>query len=189
MPRCSEEAPAHGARERNRDSFIGAWKRHRPRLLALCLKWVGGHRQDAEDVLARVALRAVEDIAAREEEISSFPAWLTRLARNTAVDLHRERASRSQTLERYACLSGDEDAREAESVEAQHLRAELHARVRAAVEELPPRLRETTRRRFLEEAAYEEIAGEAGITGENARKRVQEARAILQRCLAGCEGE
>lgn len=148
------------------------------------MRWVRGDRDEAEDVLARVALRAVEDIAAREEEISCVAAWLTRMARNTAVDLHRERASRARTLARYGSVT-DESELEVESVESEHLRAELRAGVRAAVEKLPPRLREATRRRFLEEAAYEEIAEGAGISSDNARKRVQEARAILQGVLTG----
>jgi len=168
-------------------AFLDAWERCYTRIHALCRRWVGGDPQDAEDVLGRVALRAVEDIASRDDVISSYPAWLTRLAWNTAMDLHRERACRRHAVERYLEMAGAEGAREVESVESEHIRAEQYIGLRAAVEKLPLRLREVSERRFLDEMPYEEIAEELAITNENVRKRIQEARAILGRRLAGGE--
>lgn len=173
------------ARASNHVAFLDAWKRHRARLRALCLRWVGGHVEDAEDVLARVALRAVEDIASRQEVIASYPAWLTRIASNIAMDLHRERACRAQARERYAEMVREEPS--VDSAESEHVDAEIRAGIRAAIDRLPPRLRKVSRRRFLDEAPYDEIAAEAGITEENVRKRIQEARALLARRLRARE--
>lgn len=183
MSYAFEEVAPASARTENQAAFTDAWKRFHERLRVLCLRWAGGHPADADDVLGRVAVRALEDIGSREEVISSYPAWLTRMAWNVAMDMHRERACRAQAAERYLELVCDQGRPQADSAESEHLLAEMRAGVRAAVDRLPPRLRQVSVRRLLDEAEYEEIAHEAGITEENARKRIQEARAILARRL------
>jgi RNA polymerase sigma factor (sigma-70 family) len=63
--------------------------------------------------------------------------------------------------------------------EAEYLGRELGARIQRALDDLPPRLREPCRRRFLDDAPYELIAEELGLTNETVRKRIQDARDIL----------
>src|SRR4051794_24734097 len=83
-------------------ALLDAWTHHRRRLNTLCLRWVGGDPEDAADVMSQVALRAVEELAEHAAVISNYRGWLTRLAWNLCMDLHREKAFRFRTLERFA---------------------------------------------------------------------------------------
>jgi RNA polymerase sigma-70 factor (ECF subfamily) len=160
-------------------ALLDAWVHYRGRLHALCLRWVGGDADDAADVLSQVALRAVEEHAEQATVISNYRGWLTRLAWNLCMDLHREKALRFRTLERFALHSRIDVAARETHAEAEYLGRELGARILRAIDGLPPRLREPCRRRFLDDAPYELIAEELGLTNETVRKRIQEARDIL----------
>ena len=54
---------------------------------------------------------------------------------------------------------------------------------------MPPRLREPFRLHYYQEKSDREIALELGITYENVRKRMSQARAILREKLSGFVGE
>ncbi|MFT3767558.1 MAG: sigma-70 family RNA polymerase sigma factor [Minicystis sp.] len=158
------------------------WPEHHRRLYSLCLRWVGGDAQDAEDVLGQVALRALEEDGA-ETVISNYPGWLTRLARNLCMDVHRERAFRGRALQRISAIADQDMTLSEEHPEAAHLHRELGGHIQRAIDDLPARLREPCRLRFIEEMPYEPIAEELGLTNETVRKRIQEARDILRRRL------
>jgi len=55
--------------------------------------------------------------------------------------------------------------------------------VHAAIDALPARLRTPLVLRFYQDQSYEEIAARLGLAPDNVRKRIQEARAILDRKL------
>jgi RNA polymerase sigma-70 factor (ECF subfamily) len=168
-----------------RAALVEAWTRCRPRLYVLCRRWLGGSAVDAEDVLSQVVIRAIEEHGSAGA-ISNYVGWLTRIARNQCMDVHRERACQHRMLDNVAIqayvagLGSYED-----HPEADHLRWELGERIHLAIDALPPRLREPCKRRFLEEMPYERIAAELCLTNETVRKRIQEARTLLHRGLSG----
>ena len=57
--------------------------------------------------------------------------------------------------------------------------------IRRAIDNLPPRLRETFILHFYEEFSYREIAQKQEISYQNVCKRISEARAVLRRKLRG----
>lgn len=63
------------------------------------------------------------------------------------------------------------------------LQAEIQEHIRQAIDQLPPRLRETFVLRFEQEMSYSEIAKKLSISNSNVRKRIQQAREALQRQL------
>jgi RNA polymerase sigma factor (sigma-70 family) len=162
-----------------RASFEDAWCRHRGRLYRLCLRWLGGDRDDAEEAMSRLSVRALEDLATRRDAISNYPGWLTRFACNLCMDIHRERAAGRRAIERLVAESRGLGARRADHPETEQLRRELGRVLADALGELPPRLSEPCQRRFIHEMPYEEIAAELQLTNETVRKRIQEARDIL----------
>src|SRR5262245_33745790 len=97
----SPGAPAPGQARDARAAFLEVWLRQERRLYRLCLRWMGGHAADAEDAMAKLSIRALEDLEAHAEEVSNYPGWLTRLAWNLCIDAHRERASCRRALERF----------------------------------------------------------------------------------------
>lgn len=161
-----------------RDAILDAWEHHRRRLQVLCRRWAGGTQADAEDIVSHVIVKALED-AAGGAVIVSYPAWLVSIAWNLCIDLHRKRARVRRALDHVAhrLASGEQAVR---SPEALHLQSELGECLLHAMDELPPILVEPCKRRFLEDTPYEQIAAELGINNDTARKRIQEARAILK---------
>jgi RNA polymerase sigma factor (sigma-70 family) len=70
--------------------FWWLWQKYRHYLRSCCLKWMGGNLTDAEDALSRAMLKAWEKVQKYAGKISNFKAWLTKLAHNLCVDIHRE---------------------------------------------------------------------------------------------------
>ena len=66
------------------------------------------------------------------------------------------------------------------SPEDDYLACEARKMIDLAINDLPAALREAAHLRFLQEASYPAMARLLSITVENARKRVQQARAILR---------
>ncbi|APR88386.1 RNA polymerase, sigma-24 subunit, ECF subfamily protein [Minicystis rosea] len=161
-----------------RDALIDAWKHHRRRLLVLCRRWAGGTHADAEDIVSHVIVKALEE-AAGGAVVVSYPAWLMSIAWNLCIDLHRQRARVRRALDLVAYRSATEE-QAARSPEALHLQSELGECLRKAMDELPSLLGDPCKQRFLEDTPYEQIAAELGINNDTARKRIQEARAILK---------
>jgi hypothetical protein len=64
------------------------------------------------------------------------------------------------------------------------LLGELRASICQSIDSLPVRLREVSRRFFLEDNGYEGIAEDLGISNANVRKRIQEARLLLRQVLS-----
>ncbi|MBK9265916.1 MAG: sigma-70 family RNA polymerase sigma factor [Polyangiaceae bacterium] len=164
--------------ETDRATFSVVWSEHKERLYRLCLRWMGGDRDAASDAVAQVALNAVEELASSHLPISNYGAWLTRLARNACIDIHRERASDHRAIDRFG-IDVDQRSAYCESPESEELRRELGEHLREAIERLPPRLLAVVRLRLLEDASYEVIAEKLGVSPEAARKRMQDARDIL----------
>jgi RNA polymerase sigma factor (sigma-70 family) len=161
-----------------RATFLAVWSDHNERLYRLCFRWMGGDRETARDAVALVALKAVEELASSHFPISNYAAWLTRLARNVCIDMHRDRAAGRRAFDRFG-IEFFPEIEHCESPESKQLRRELGERIREAIERLPPRLLIAVRLRFLEGAPYEEIAVKLDVSHEAARKRIQDARDIL----------
>lgn len=140
---------------------------------------------DAEDVLGRAMLKALEKLPAYAKEITNLSAWLTRVSYNLCMDLHRERARREVGVENLEDVEATDVGSEinTESPESTLVRREQSARLRRAIANLPNNLREPFILRFLAELEYEDIAERLNLTPANVRKRVQLAREKLKEML------
>lgn len=96
------------------------------------------HRQDAEDVAQEAFLRAHRSFASLRDR-DRFRSWLVRTAFRLALD-HRRAHSRRLVREEVARAEGTAEA----SVEEELARREVSAKVAAAVEALPEKLRIVT---------------------------------------------
>jgi RNA polymerase sigma-70 factor (ECF subfamily) len=165
------------------DAFWALWHSYRARLFQICYAQMGRHQEDAEDALSDVMHRAREFLPREAGKVRSLGAWLRRLTLNVCIDLHRRRRTRS--AEEY--LPGMEAASDRTlqfpCPASQFMAAEVRGLVTTAIESLPERLRAAARLFFLEEAPYSAIAETLSIAEPNARKRIQEARGILQEML------
>lgn len=142
---------------------------------------MSGVSADADDAVSRSMLLARKKLVEYASEIVNLEAWLTRMACNVCLDLRRERRRFGRfALSLDDALNRDDPVQLLPSPEQVCSSREVGALIHRAIGELPSHLREPARLRFLHEAEYGEIATRLAITPENARKRVQQARAILR---------
>jgi len=167
-------------------AFWTIWGRYQNYLYSRCLTWMGGNHTDADEALSRATLKAWRKLPKYALTITNSKAWLTRLTHNLCVDIHREHKRGARGIE---CI---EDMPEAvhesgtaspNSPESALLRREMELYIRRAVEELSPQLREPFILRFYREMPYSDIAEQLALSNANVRKRIQQAREILQKRL------
>jgi RNA polymerase sigma factor (sigma-70 family) len=168
-------------------AFWTLWERYRQDLLyPCCLRWMGGNHADAEDALSSASLKAWQGLAAGAHEIANVKAWLLRLLHNLCMDMRRSHDGRSaMQLVDTGTAAGAEEALVPvqESAEAAALRREMELCIHRAIENLPPRLRAVSRLNLLYGMPSGDIAVQLNLSPDNVRKRLQQARAILQKLL------
>lgn len=167
-------------------AFWTIWGRYQKYLYSRCLTWMGGNHTDADEALSRATLKAWRELPKYALTITNSKAWLTRLTHNLCVDIHREHKRGAMGMESIEDMS--EAVHEAgtaspNSPESALLRREMELYIRRAVEELPPKLREPFILRFYREMPYSDIAQQLALSNENVRKRIQQAREVLQKRL------
>ena len=170
----------------DRTAFWLLWKRHQTYLYCRCLTWMGGNSTDAQEALSQATLKAWDKLPIYAEKINNPKAWLTRMTHNLCVDMHRKRNRGARGMESIEDVAGGEDnavTSNFESPESVVLRRELELYTRRAINALPPKLRNPFILRFYQEMSYPDIAENLELSLDNAYKRIQKAREILQKRL------
>ncbi|MEG4224561.1 sigma-70 family RNA polymerase sigma factor [Microcoleus sp. N9_B2] len=163
-------------------AFWKLWQDNQDYLYRCCRKWMG-NPTDAEDALSRAMLKAWEKARDCTDDIKNFKAWLTKLTYNLCADIHRERnrgAVGVDSLDTIAIGNETELISQEETPVRAAMQRELKLFFRGAIDELPDRLRETFILHFESGLSYPDIAEQLGISYDNVRKRISQARAILR---------
>ena len=160
------------------DALDDAWRNHASELLARCMGWSRGRTEDAREAFSRTWSRATASMLAERPHLIDTRAWLLTLAYHACMDLYRERTRRG---EEELDATGRTGAAPADP-ERLALGKELSTFLLGAIEQLPSRLREPMQT-YMTSGSYREVVERFGITEANARKRVQQARAILRKRL------
>ncbi|MEH6402648.1 MAG: sigma-70 family RNA polymerase sigma factor [Sneathiella sp.] len=167
--------------------FWTAWNNHREYLRRLSMVWMNISAADAEDALSAATIRAHEKYLANAHLIVNERAWFARLLHNICIDIHRSNKRRSKLGDRVKEVVLI-DASEADNVdltpEAELLNSELGGTISIAINDLPVKLQTPLIMRLVKGDDYSEIALALNISNDNARKRVQQARAILRQKLS-----
>lgn len=170
--------------------FWGLWDRNRAVLYGKCLSLMGD-AEDAEDALSTAMLRAMKNISEQTPDIRNFTGWAMRLTENVCFDLLRKR-KKTEVYEEEpdAGIPGitSQLVSSHESVEDRLRREEIFHKTYHEMERLPVRLREAAILRLFIKMPYRDIAVQLNLTEETVRKRVQQARAILEKELKGIVG-
>ncbi|MBD2016612.1 sigma-70 family RNA polymerase sigma factor [Microcoleus sp. FACHB-53] len=178
-----------GSSEELGKGFWQQWQQYQDYLHRCCIKWMGGNPTDAEDALSRAMLKAwkkVQKYAAGE--ISNFKAWLTTLTRNLCMDIYRERSRGANQVEDIEGYASCEEQGLVQSENTPYCAVETDEKrvvICRAIDNLPPRLRETFILHFYQELSYQEIAQQQEISYPNVCKRISQARKILREELRG----
>ena len=136
----SDEALVNEARNGSPAAFSELAKRHRQKVFRLIFG-MSGNAADADDLAQEAFLAAYRSLA-RFRGRSGFSTWLYRIAVNTTLNFLKKRGREKSRVEFSEDLPvGAGPGRPPGDPEARSLRTELEARVREAVDALPPRLR------------------------------------------------
>ncbi|MDN4641454.1 RNA polymerase sigma factor [Agreia sp. PsM10] len=134
---------------------------------------LGVHPSEADDVAQTVALRAWHSVnGVRATEYRPMCSWLDTIARNTVVDVVRQRSRRSE-------VELDDDEPSADDIEVD---TELRDRLRRtlqAIQKLPETLRVPLLMSAIEGTSADDIASAMGISSANVRQRISRARRAL----------
>jgi len=182
-PRAGERSLLEKVSHGDREAFWSLWMMHRPHLLAVCYRQMQRVHADADDAMSRSMLLAHAKLPAYAAQIIDVEAWLTRLTSNVCLDIKKERcrgSRKSELLDERVLSRREATLPEPLSPEDCVLLAQMGNGIRNAIEALPQPLQIVAELRFVQELGYDDIAKRVGITGVNARKRVQQARELLR---------
>jgi len=143
-------------RQGNEDAFRAIHDRYRARLFAYTRQMLSGSRQDAEDALQDVFVRAYGALRANDREVS-LRAWLYRVAHNRCIDeLRRPAPPPPEVLERLSPPSVDPIA---ETEQRESLR-----RLVEDVRRLPEQQRSALLMREIVGMSYVDLADALDVT-------------------------
>jgi RNA polymerase sigma-70 factor (ECF subfamily) len=170
-------------------------ERHQRRAFAIALGMVRDEN-DAKDLVQEAFLRVYRGLD-KFQGGSSFFTWFYRIVTNLAIDFMRK-PGRKETEhdDARAQLDAADEADfpfvsridGAEPLDVVH-RQELGARLRAALDALPPYHRGVVLMREVEGMSYEEMAEAMKVSKGTIMSRLFHARQKLQRALADCYEE
>lgn len=175
----SERALVLRARSGDRGAFGELVNRHMQRAYYIALGLTGSH-EDALDLSQEAFARAFRARASLDPD-RPFYAWLYQIVRRLCFNFLRDRSTRRRRLdEATPWLTQEANVRASQSDPARNAeRAELRARVQAAIEQLPEREREVLVLKEFEGLRYREIAELLGIPIGTVMSRLYYARRRL----------
>lgn len=200
--RCARDAQADEdralvdrARGGDTVAFRALVERHERRAFGIALALVRDEH-DAREVVQEAFVRVYRGLD-RFEGGAAFFTWLYRIVTNLSIDVVRKPGRREAEADARRRRSGDADEAAAPLVARidghdPHdalCRSELGARLRAALDALPPYHRGVIVMREIEGMSYEEIAVAMGVSKGTIMSRLFHARRKLQIALADCHRE
>ena len=157
--------------------------RHSPTVWRTAYRLLG-NRAEAADCLQETFLAALE--ISRRQKVRNWPGLLIRLCTYRALDELRRRLRRTQQLNglaKFSAVAGSNPG-PVELTQA----AELSARLRLALTQLPPQQAEVFCMRFLNDLSYRQIAKQLGIKVSAVSVLLHRARSRLRELLSRANG-
>ncbi|MBC8536186.1 RNA polymerase sigma factor [Feifania hominis] len=136
--------------------------------------------QDREECLSEALLRVWDKIASYQEELGSWNAWLTALARNAALDRARQLRRTDATQELSVQLPSPEPTPEQEI-----LRREQRDALHRALGQLSAAERVLFYRKYYYMQSTEQIARELGMTPRAVEGRLYRLKKRLRHAMGG----
>jgi RNA polymerase sigma-70 factor (ECF subfamily) len=156
-------------------------RQHWRKVFNLAYKFVGRH-DEAEDLTQDIFLKIFKALHTFDRR-ANFQTWLISISRNLCIDHYRSFRKERETMAR------DVDASELMPVSrergpySQLEQTDLKFRIRQALAELPPTLRQAVVLRDLQEFSYQEIADRLSLPEGTVKSRINRGRLELARQL------
>lgn len=141
-----------------------------------------GDQQAAEDLTSEVFVRMLRFVANIHPKSGSFQAWLFQIARNLAIDHHRQhRNHREEPLEEHVSRASEETDRTVETI----LTSE---NLRSAIDQLTEEQRDVIVLRFVAQMSINETAETLNKTEDSVKGLQRRGLIALRDLLDGGEG-
>lgn len=164
-------AMAEGDKEAMRRLYV----RTSRELYSLCFSFIQ-NREASEDVVHEVYLKAWNRAASYDQTKGTPMAWLTRIARNSAIDWIRAQKRRPTTGDGELIFVIDQS----ETAEEMLIRVEQSEDVRQQVENLASADADLIRRAYLRGMTYSEVANETGLPLGTVKTRIRRGLRIMR---------
>jgi RNA polymerase sigma-70 factor, ECF subfamily len=181
-----DELLAGRAAAGRREDFEELLRRYRNRVYRLCYQ-MAGNAEDAEDWAQECLVRVHRQLGRYDPE-QPFAPWLLRVVANTCINLAKTRTRRQGRLELGLSEEDDYVAPDADPAQVA-LAGDEARRVRAAIEGLPPLLRQAVVLRVLEELSFRELAEVLGVPLQTAASQVRRGLMQIRERLARNENQ
>jgi RNA polymerase sigma-70 factor (ECF subfamily) len=162
---AAEAALVEAARGGDREAFGRLYQLYAPLAHGILLARVP--RNEVDDLTQEVFLAAFKKLHTLRDS-AAFGPWLAMIARNRAMDFHRQREAHEELTEEMACEQGTE-AERAEALE-----------VLAIIRSLPEAYRETLILRLVEGMSGPEIAERTGLQPDSVRVNLSRGMKMLR---------
>ena len=152
---------------------------HRRKVFNIAYKFVGKHDL-AEDLTQDIFLKLYRSLNTFDRR-ANFQTWLISVSRNLCIDHYRSVRKERETINRDVDASTLSPVSRDRSAYAQ---LELRDRVqllRAALDMLPPTLRNAVLMRDIQELTYQEIADRLNVPEGTVKSRINRGRTELAR--------
>jgi RNA polymerase sigma-70 factor (ECF subfamily) len=184
------------------DELLSQYRPQLRRMVAVRMDSRLKARFDPSDIVQSVLAEAAQKMVAFRQPPEHFYPWLRQLAWDELARIHRDhirtkkRSVSREAADWQASASDESMLQLVDRLAAQHLgpgsrlvKQELRARVRAAIEQLPPQDREVLVLRFLEQLNVSDTAAALGISESAVKSRQFRAVERLGKLLADLRRE
>ncbi|MCI0666089.1 MAG: sigma-70 family RNA polymerase sigma factor [Acidobacteria bacterium] len=193
IDRASEGQLIEGCRGGDRDAFRQLYELYHGRVWSIALHFTGDESL-ARDITQQVFLKLFTTIGQFREE-ARFATWLYRLVVNACLDEQRRR----RRFISFAFFTPENERKDEARKEPPaifenlteddcYMKLELETAVRAAVNELRPKLRIAILLKYFEGLSYQEMASALGCSPGTVASRLNRGHKELARKLAHLRG-
>ena len=173
----NDDAALARAARQDLSAFATLYQRYRDRVYWY-LRSRTGSEEDAADLTQQVFLQAIDALPSYHATRGTFAAWLFRIARNAAIDLHRQQQRGNAAS--WDLLPGALQSLVGPDLEAQAMRREDLVRLRTLLGALDPPKRELLALRFAARLPVTDIAAVIGKSAVATRKQLSRTIQALQ---------
>jgi len=156
-------------------------RQHWRKVFNLAYKFVGRH-DEAEDLTQDIFLKIFKALHTFDRR-ANFQTWLISISRNLCIDHYRSVRKERETMARDVDASQLAPPSRERSPYGELEQLDLRHRIRVALAELPPALREAVVLRDLQEFSYQEIADRLNLPEGTVKSRINRGRLELARQL------
>lgn len=141
---------------KNQDYYLCIMKRYETKLLNYILKISNISREDAEDTLQEVFVKAYQNL--NEFDLNyKFSNWIYRIARNTTISVFRQKKVRPQTIS-WEDKDLNNILKSTLDVEKANIQRSDYERILRLIYQLPLKYKEVLILKFVEGKDYQEIS-------------------------------